>query len=279
MFKTLSSALLGFPGRKLADDIPLAVKYGYEGIVIDVKRDSPDYTPEKLGDLLAKNNLKSGGFGLPLDIRKDETVYKDGMKNLPSYCDFAKKAGTTRCSTFVIPWSDTLDYAANFKLHKERLTPAAKILEDYGIRLGIEFVGPPSLRKGRKYEFIHDLDALNELLDAIGTSNLGYMLDIFHWDMAPQVFEDFKKIPGKEWITMVHLNDAPKGLTREEQIDLQRELPGATGVLRIGEFMKGLRNLNYDGPVAVEPFNAPLKAMSFEDAAKTSKAAMDKVWN
>jgi predicted xylose isomerase-like sugar epimerase len=42
--------------------------------------------------------------------------------------------------------------------------------------------------------------------------------------------------------------------------------------------MKGLENLNYDGPVLVEPFNASLKALNFEDAVKAAKAAMDNVW-
>ena len=279
MYKTFSSGLIGFPGRALADDIPLAVKYGYEGIMIDIKKDSITYSPSELSDLLKKNKLKFGGFGLPVEFRKDDAVYNDDLKKLRGYCDFAKKTGNYRCSTWLMPCSDTLDYKTNFKQHKERLTPVAKTLEEYGIRLGFEFVGPPSFRKGKAHEFIHDLNGLNELIDAIGTKNLGFMLDVFHWDCAGQVFEDFKKIPGKEWITMAHINDGVKVHTLDKQLDQQQELPGATGVLRVAEFMKGLQNLNYDGPVAVEPFNAVLKAMPFEDAVKAAKTAMDKVWS
>ena len=278
MFKSFSSGLLGFPGRSLADDIPLAVKYGYGGINIDIKKEAAAYSPSQLTELLEKNKLKSGGFGLPVEFRKNQDVFEADLKELRSYCDFAKKSGNTRCSTWLMPCSDTLDYKSNFALHKERLTPIAKILEEYGIRLGMEFVGPASLRKGKAHEFIHDLDGLNELLNAIGTSNLGYLLDVFHWDTAGQVFDDFKKVPGKEWVVMAHINDAPKGRTIAEQLDQERELPGATGVLRVSEFMKGLENLNYDGPVSVEPFNAALKAMTFEDAVKAAKAGMDKVW-
>jgi sugar phosphate isomerase/epimerase len=160
----------------------------------------------------------------------------------------------------------------------ERLTPVTKILEEYGIKLGLEFVGPPSLRKGKAHEFIHDLDGLNELIQAIGTKNMGYLLDVFHWDTAGLSCEDFKKIPGNESIVMAHINDGVKGRTLDEQLDQERELPGATGVLRIGEFMKGLKDLNYDGPVFIEPFYKPLVEMSFDDAIKTAKASMDKVW-
>jgi len=278
MYKCFSSGQLGFPDKSIRDNIPLAVKYGYEGIFFDIKQVSASFSPSEFIDLLVENKLKDGGFELPVEFRKDRETFEADLKTLRSCCEFAEKTGSNRCVTYLLPFSDTLDYKANFNLHKERLIPAAKILEEHGIRFGLEFVGPPSLRHGKTHEFIHDLDGINELMDAIGTSNMGYLLDVFHWDLAGQVFDDFKKIPGPEWIVMVHISDAPKGLSAEEQQDQSRELPGATGVLRIDEFMRGLSNLKYDGPVSVEPFSESLKTMPFEEAVKTAKASMDKVW-
>ena len=278
MFKAFSSELLWFPERSFEDDVPLAVKYGYEGISFDIKKVSEAFSPEAFSDMLAKNKLKTGTFSLPVEFRTDKETFEADLKALRPCCGFARKSGAARCTTYIMSYSDTLDYSSNFKQHKERLTPTAKILEEYGIRFGLEFLGPPSLRSGKAYGFIHDLDGINELLDAIGTRNVGHLLDVFHWDMAGQVFDDFKKISGNEQVVAAHINDAPKGLTREEQPNHRRELPGATGILRIEDFMKGLRNLNYDGPVLVEPFNEFLKALAFEDAVKAAKAAMDKVW-
>jgi len=278
MYKALSSEYLGFPDRSLRDDVSLAAKYGYEGICFNIKKEAAAFSPLEFTELLAKNKLKNGGFGLPVEFRGSREIYDADFRQLRSYCEFAGKTGTTRCITWLMPCSDTLDYKSNFNLHKERLSPVAKLLEEYGIRFGFEFVGPPSLRRGSAHEFIHNLDGLNELLDAIGTSNLGYLLDVFHWDLAGQVYADFKKIPGPEWVVMAHINDAPRGRSRDEQIDQQRELPGATGVLRISEFMRGLLELNYDGPVVTEPFCKSLTAMGVEDAVKTVKASMDTVW-
>ena len=34
----------------------------------------------------------------------------------------------------------------------------------------------------------------------------------------------------------------------------QRELPGATGVIDLAQFIAALRRLGYDGPVRAEPF-------------------------
>lgn len=277
MYKGFSSGMLGFGGRRIEDDIPLAVKYGYDGIIIDIAEESKK-DPARFRETLEKNRLKNGGFGLPVDFRQSEDKFAEGMKILPRCCDFARKTGANRCITWIIPSSETLDYKSNFELHKTRLTKAAKVLEDHGIRFGLEFVGPPGERKGKKHGFIHNLDTLNELIGAIGTSNLGYLLDVWHWDLAGQTYADFKKIRGKEQIVMVHINDAPRGIAPDEQKDLVRELPGATGILKIADFMKGLGELGYDGPVYVEPFYAPFKTMPFEDALKEAKAAMDKVW-
>ena len=278
MYKAFSSELLWFPGRSLRDDIPLAAKYAYQGIGFDIKRESADFSPEEFSDLLTKNKLKPASFAIPVEFREDKETFDSDLKALPLYCKFAQKTGSVRCTAFIVPSSDSLDYKSNFKQHKERLRAAAKILEDYGIRFGLEFLGPPLLRKGKKYEFIHNLDGINELLDAIGTSNIGHLLDVFHWDLAGQVFDDFKKIRGNEQVVVAHINDAPKGINREEQPSHQRELPGATGVLKVDDFIRGLQNLNYDGPVFVEPFNEALKALAFEDAVKAAKAGMDKVW-
>lgn len=277
MYKAFSSSLLGFRGRSLKEDVPLAVKYGYEGIFIDIVREF-DGDPAEIKALLDRNNLKNGGFGLPVDYRGSEEKFEADLAGLPSYCEWARTAGATRCVTWIIAWSDTLDYRQNYTLHLDRLTKVAKILERYGIRFGIEFVGPPSERIGKKYEFIHNLDGLMELLRDIGTSNLGIMMDSWHWDMAGHICEDFKKIPGGDWVVIAHINDAPAGVPVEKQMDLVRELPGATGVLRIDEFFKGLAGLGYDGPVYVEPFNEPLKTMPIDEAVKTAKAAMDRVW-
>jgi sugar phosphate isomerase/epimerase len=277
MYKAFSSGLLGFGGRTLGEDAPLAAKYRYEGITVNVAGEFQN-DPDEIRDLLEKNGLKAACFGLPLDFRGSREVFEEGVKKLPACCEFARRIGNTRCNTYILPASDTLDYKTNYELHRNRLKEAAKILEGYGILFGLEFVGPPSFRKNKKYEFIHNLDALLELLNDIGTSNIGILLDAFHWDLAGQSYGDFKKIPDKRWVTVVHINDGIAGVPAEEQQDQQRELPGATGFIRIADFFKGLQDLDYDGPVLVEPFYQPFKTMVFEDALKMATAAMDKVW-
>ena len=71
--------------------------------------------------------------------------------------------------------------AQNFAFHRDRLRPAAQILADKGISLGLEFLGPKTLRDGKPFEFIHTIEGMLELCDAIGTGNVGLLLDAWHW--------------------------------------------------------------------------------------------------
>ncbi|MHB8061112.1 MAG: sugar phosphate isomerase/epimerase family protein [Ruminiclostridium sp.] len=276
MYKALAPDCIGHP-VPFKESASIAAKHGFEGIWFNLPRDSKTDISETK-ELLERYNLKAAGFGLPVEYRNNQSTYDEDMKGLEAYIRYAKEAGMSRCITWIYPFSDTMTYQENFEFHRERLTPAAKLLNEYGMSFGMEFLGPPKLRKGVKYDFIHSLDQMLELCNAIGTGNVGLLLDVWHWDLAGQVYEDFKKLPNEKAIVLAHIMDAPAGIPVDEQEDLVRSLPGSTGVLKIQDFFKGLQDLNYSGPVVPEPFVKELGEMSFEDAVITIKAAVDKVW-
>jgi hypothetical protein len=56
-------------------------------------------------------------------------------------------------------------------------------------------------------------------------------------------------------ILTVDLNDAPKGLTLDQYQDNNRELPSATGVIPVKQFLDALAQIGYEGPIQAEPFN------------------------
>jgi len=276
MYKALASGAIG---HNVALEIaaPIAKKYGFEGIFLDIGSDS-QRPIEETKKILAENNLKPAGIGLPVEFRAGEDVFRKDMEKLEEYAKYAAACGIDRCSTYILPASDILTYEENFELHRSRLKEAAEILGKHGISLGLEYVGPPTMRAGKKYEFIHNLDQMLELCNAIGTDNIGFLLDLWHWDMAEQTFADFKKFPDESWIVCVHVMDAPAGIPREEQLDQVRALPGSTGVLKSAEFFQGLRELGYTGPIMVEPFVPELGEMPFEEAVKVVKESLDKIW-
>lgn len=276
MYKALSPDCIGHP-IALGESAPIIAKNGFEGVWLKLPRDGTA-DANQTRELLSKYRLRASGFSLPVVFRKDERVFGEGMENLENHARYAREIGMDRCITCVFPGSDTLTYAENFELHRKRLGEAAKVLKEYGIRLGIEFVGTPSMRRAFRYEFIHNLDQLLELCGAIGTGNVGLLMDVWHWQMAGQVPDDFKKIPDESWVVLAHIMDAPAGLTVDQQQDTVRCLPGTTGVLKIDDFFQGLADLGYTGPVIPEPFDPKLGQTPFGDAVKAVKESVDKVW-
>jgi sugar phosphate isomerase/epimerase len=72
------------------------------------------------------------------------------------------------------------------------------------------------------------------------------------------------KVPESK-IVLVHINDAPLGLERDQLVDNKRGLPGTTGVLPLKDFMAALQEIGYCGPVEAEPFDDTLKELPEEE--------------
>lgn len=264
MFRDLAPHAIGI-SADFDECLGVAQRHGFRGI--DLPLGEPELTadPEGYGKKVRDAGLQWGGFGLPLDFRGDEAPYKAGLGMLEAEAPIARRAGCKRCYTWIMPAHNALDYKANLDLHARRLKPVAKVLADSGIRLGIEFVGPATIRKAFKFPFVHDTRGILELAAAIG-HDTGVLLDCFHWYTSGGTREDItRKLRGK--IVYVHVNDARPGRKPDEQIDHERALPGATGVIDIGTFLGCLRETGYDGPVAAEPFLPELAALAPDEAA------------
>jgi len=276
MYTALSPGALGFQ-IAFQDAAAVAERNGFKGYWFDIKKDlEPGVAAVQ--DLLKRHSLTPAGFGLPVNFRTDDATFLADLEQLSAHARNAQTLGLERCVTWLMPASDERTYQENFELHTRRLREVAAILRKHDIRLGLEFVGPATMRRGKKYEFVHNLSQTLDLCNAIGTGNVGLLMDVFHWDVAGQTDADFDLIPGADAVVLAHVNDAPKGRSPDEQLDNERGLPGGTGVLRIGSFFTGLAKLGYEGPVVVEPFSAPLKAMPFEAAVAAAMASLKRVW-
>jgi sugar phosphate isomerase/epimerase len=119
---------------------------------------------------------------------------------------------------------------------------------------------------------------MKELNVAIGTDNLGFQLDTWHWFNAQETEMDLLTLRSRDVIT-VDMNDAPAGLTLDTYVDSARELPATTGVISVKSFLDALVQIGYEGPVQAEPFNAALRSMPIEQACAATAAAMRKAFS
>lgn len=114
-----------------------------------------------------------------------------------------------------------------------------------------------------------------ELIAEIGTGNLGFVLDGWHWWQTGDTAEQILTLQGDE-IIAADLNDAPRGVEKRAQLDHQRELPASTGVIDVQTFLNAVHQTGFDGPVRAEPFNAFLRKMDDDDACAATAAALKK---
>jgi sugar phosphate isomerase/epimerase len=269
MFKSLSPGALGLKVNNLQEAIDIANRAGFEGVEFSAAEvaDLVDaHGAEHVKSMFTTAGLRPAGWGLAVDYRKDEAAWRDGLAALPRQARAAEAIGGWRTMTWIMPCSNDRTFDANRRFHVERFKPIAEILAENGCSLGLEFIGPKTLRESQKYPFIHTMEAMLELGEDIGP-NVGLLLDCFHWHTSGGTTDDLQELT-PEQVVYVHVNDAPP-VPIDEQIDNQRGLPGATGVLDIRGFLMTLQQIGYVGPVTPEPFG---------NAATWAKQALDGIW-
>ena len=280
MFKALSPGAIGVRPQSLQDAIAAANKGGFEGLEFNASEVAglvEEHGTEHVKRLFADAGLRPAGWGLPTDWRGSEENWRKGLEALPRLAQAAAAIGGTRTMTWILPSSDERPFDENRRFHIERFTPIARVLHDHGCRLGLEFIGPKTLRDSRRYPFIYRMEDMLRMGEEIGP-NVGVLLDCWHWYTSGGTLDDLRALH-PEQVVYVHVNDAPAGVPVEEQLDNVRALPGETGVIDIAGFLQALQAIGYDGPVVPEPFKKELADLPSDDARlETVGAAMDKIF-
>jgi sugar phosphate isomerase/epimerase len=274
MFKSLSPGAIGVKVGSLAEGLALAARHGFEGYHFGIG-EAAQLGAAQAADLAAAAEVRLSAWGFPVNFRGGEADWRRDLEALPALAKVAGQLGVRRTATWIMPCSDELTYEENFKFHAARLKPAAAILAEEGIHLGLEYIGPRTLWSSKKHPFAHTMAQMGELCRAVG-ANVGFLLDAWHWYTAGETAADLERLSPQQAVD-VHVNDAPDR-PRDEQVDNVRTLPGETGVIDIAGFLGALKKIGYDGPVMVEPFSERVRQMPPEEACAATAAALNKVW-
>ena len=85
--------------------LDMAVKHGYE-LIAPYPGSLAEMTDEEREDFLDKMKeagIGWGSAGLPVDFRKDEALYREGIKQLPRLAGALAAAEGTRMNTWIMP--------------------------------------------------------------------------------------------------------------------------------------------------------------------------------
>jgi sugar phosphate isomerase/epimerase len=277
-YKNLGHGHIGVKANQ-QQALDYAVKYGFAGITPnpgEFEKKSAAEVREWVAAMKGKG-VRYGAGGLPLEFRGDEDRFKNDLSRLPEQAGLLKQLGVERVATWIMPGHNDLTYLQHFELLKARFREVAKVLTDYDIRLGLEFVGPRTSRARFRFAFCCTQIDMMELVDAIGLPNVGLLLDSWHWYTSHGTVDELLRLSNKD-IVHVHVNDAPAGIDVDQQVDNRRALPVTTGVIDMKGFINALVKVGYDGPVECEPFDQELRKMDGDAALQKTVDSLNRVW-
>ncbi|MCL6458867.1 MAG: sugar phosphate isomerase/epimerase [Gorillibacterium sp.] len=224
---------------------------------------------------LQEKSIQIGSIGLSVQWRNTEEEFLSGLSRLAKDAEVAAAVGCTACCTYILPSTD--QNAAYFTmLATRRLRTCAQILAPYGIRLGLEFVGPHHLRTQWKNPFIWGLQETLDWIDAINERNVGLLFDSYHWHTNGLGVKDILRLNTTQ-IVQVHINDAPN-VPVSEVLDNDRLFPGE-GIIDLSGFLMSLKKIGYTGVVSQEILTPRPLEQSSVQLLQRSQDAFRKVYS
>lgn len=282
MLRTLDPSMLGLnhPLRELA---PLAAKYGFQAVSApqDVLTDRA--AAREAAAVMADNGLAWGLMPMPADFyhwELDDADFEKALELLRRQADAARALGVSHAYNHVWPCSSR-GFDENFDWTVERVRAVNGILEENGISYGLEFLGPHELRSMAEHEFIHSLSGALALADAAG-GGVGIAFDVFHWySSSGGAMDDVLLMEQNiRRLVAVHISDGVPGRTFDMQKDMDRRMPGETGVIDARAVLARFRGRHSSALYMAEPFEpwrTRLGQMTAEEAVRTASQALSRV--
>jgi len=278
MYSSLMAGAIGIKGLSLQETIDLAAATGFDGVWFDIREAktlADEHGVDYVKDLFASKGVKPGGWGAPVRWQDDANRDAD-LEALKPLAELGVELGNPYTTTGIMPGNNDRPFDEQYAWVLERLTPFAKALDGSGVRLGIEFITPKTIRDRFTHEFIYTMHEMLRLGRDTGVGNVGVLFDVWHHYCAHGTVADLDTIT-KDDVQVVHVNDAPAGIPIDEQIDNQRLLPMESGVIEAPGMIAKLAGLGFDGPVIAEPFNDRLNAIAATDPAAAATETIESI--
>lgn len=232
----------------------------------------------KTAALFQECGLQPVGFRVPIDISRPEIDFPAALEQFAPTLYTAAACGYRGALTWIMPGCDTMSVQQYQDMLVERLERLCRMLDEYGIPLGIEMVAPRTLQQRYRYPAPCRTEDLLTLIKRVGNSSLGIILDSFHFYCAGHTPEEYAQIVRPEQVIMAHISDGVAGRSAEEQQDLDRRLPGENGTAACKEMLLYLQSIGYQGAVIPEPLDQRLAQLSFDAVLERAARAVQSVW-
>lgn len=282
MIRTLDPSMLNLP-QPIEELAPLAAQYGFQAVSATPQVLADKTAAERGYAALREHGLSWGLMPMPADFYHwdlDDTAFEKSLEALRRQAHTARALGVAHAYNHVWPCSPRT-FDENFQWVVERVRAVNGILRENGIRYGLEFLGPHELRGWAEHPFIHSLAGALAIAEAAG-DGVGIAFDVYHWYCSTGGALDDVLLMERHMdrLVAVHLSDGVPGRNFTQQKDMDRRLPGETGVINAKAVLTRFRSHPSSALYMAEPFKPwgdRLHDMPAEDAVKTVSEALAKV--
>jgi len=225
-------------------------------------------TNADLNDLFATHKIK------PYSINSIEHItFRDPDRHeslLAESEELCRIAEEIRCPYIVVvpsPLPAGTSRSQTIEESSRVLGELGRIAERRGVGLGFEFLGQPNCS-------VQTLELADEIVRKTGLSNVGLVIDSFHFYAGGSTIESIETIDAQK-LFIVHINDA-EDLSREVLEDRHRLYPGL-GILPLRQIFGALGRIGYDRVVSVEIFRPEYWDRDPFEVARAARAAAQRV--
>ena len=277
MYRNLNHDHASISGR-LSELVEAALTFGFRGLDVDLvelARRVTDETLEGTIQIFSSAKINVGGFVLPLDLRAEEGEFAKQLESCQRLLELAGKIGARYAIVNIEP-NTTLPFPEDFELHSKRLSTLGEKCGEHHLRLGIQLLASASHRAAAETPFIHQVDSLLTLLDAVKQEQVGLVLDSWDWTVGGGTVDQVRQLP-VERIVAVRLGDLPTGLDHKVATESDRLMPG-DGELDLAEWVRVLAEKQYEGPVATRTSPKHLEGLTRDACLKKAQNALNLLW-
>ena len=123
MYPNLGVGAIGHKAS-LTEAIDFAQQFGFKGIdfsISEAQTLADAHGVDYVRDLFMSKNVLPGVMGFPVDFRRDENTWRDGLAALPAQAKLAQELGCQRTATWIPPGNNDRTFAESHASQSEIL--------------------------------------------------------------------------------------------------------------------------------------------------------------
>lgn len=285
MLKNFSPNSLGINGRQ-SELIELALTYGFASMDIDMYEilrrsqrttadDAAKFVKAAMGEGMGRLE-QLGGFQLEIDLDADDDAFTSQVGALHPLAELAADLNVTRAYVTLPAATDRLPYHEYFETQRGRLAQISEVLGAKGIKLGVGFDASKSFAEEKQFDFVRNVEGLIAIVKAVGSDNVGYVIDTWDWAVGDGGMDQLSEIAGSD-IVAVRLGNVSEDADPSKATRVDCVLPTAEGGMNHVAVVKQLIAAGFDGPISPSASSTQYKGQTRESTVKESQEAIDAI--